>query len=243
MNIFVLEDNNHFQEHLFKTLNRLKKLFLFDIENISITDNPFKILEQLPIIRDSDLVILDIEIGNERRAGLKIASKIRETHPNANLVFLTAYPDLMTESFNYRTFALDFIDKALSKNELNNRLIDDIKFVESIHCQNSKALFYFKNRYTEFKVPKDEIFYFETSSIKHKIILNSKSRTIDFTATLSEIENMDSDFIRTNKAYVANIATAIGIDKKNKLLLFSENSSCPISRNYYKNVSDLIESS
>jgi len=240
MNIYVLEDDIHFQEKVLKTLNRLRKLFSFNIENISMTDKPLKLLDQLRIVEKDDLIILDIEIGEKRKAGLDLATDIRKTHPHSNLVFLTAYPDLMTESFSYRTFALDFIDKALSPSELNNRLIDDIKFVESQHYQDNMNLFYFKNKYTEFKVPKDEIFYFETSPIKHKIVLNSKSRVIEFTSTLTEIESKDKDFVRTNKAYVANIAASIGVNKKEKLLLFTEDISCPISRNYYKKVVNLV---
>lgn len=241
MNIYILEDNAYFRRWFLQALHQLKKQFLLNIENITMSVSPQELLKKLRKFEKQDLIILDIEIGQDKRAGLKTAAKIREKRPDVNLLFLTAYPDLIAESFNYRTFALDFIDKTLSQNELNKRLISNIQFISTQNQHDSEPLFYFKNKHAEFRVPKNEIFYFETSTTKHKIILNAKTKVLEFTSTLNEIENKDSEFIRTNKAYVANLSTVSGINKQQKKVLFAEDTSCPVSRKYYKKLIYLFE--
>ena len=46
--------------------------------------------------------------------------------PYASIVFITAHPELLPSTFQYRLAALDFIDKNLPDIEYEDRIISDI---------------------------------------------------------------------------------------------------------------------
>ncbi|WYJ89112.1 two-component system, LytTR family, response regulator AgrA [Enterococcus sp. 9E7_DIV0242] len=237
MNVFVLEDQLYHHNRIASLLSKLQRQMNFMFSSLNYFESTEAFLANKGLFTEYDIFILDIEILGDKKAGLKLAATIRREFKQATIIFLTAYGMLMKETFLYRIFALDFIEKNLSDELLLQRLCDCIQYVKQGQDNtNAEELFIFSNKYAQIKLPKNDILYFETLPYKHKIRLIAKNEVLDFTSSLNEIENLDSSFVRCHKAFVVNWANVVTLDKSEKLLYLSGNHSCPISRANYKKI-------
>lgn len=122
--------------------------------------------------------------------GLEVARKIREQDPYALIVFVTTHSEFMPLSFRYQVSALDYIDKALSAEEFESRIETALLYANS---QDSKSLaedcFYFKSKFAQFQYPFKEVYYLETSTRPHRVILYTKTDRLEFTASLKEFSS------------------------------------------------------
>ncbi|ASA22379.1 response regulator transcription factor [Paenibacillus donghaensis] len=235
MNIFILEDNLIQQQRLERIIKELSLKHQIRYRSLFSTAKPDHLLSHIENVADHQLYFLDLEIKHEEHKGLTVAQEIRKKDPYGTIVFVTTHSELAPITFEYRVAALDFIEKELQEEEFIRKVEDCLLIANSLRTiPVSPDNFSFENKYTSFQLPFSDILYFETMEIAHKIRLITKSKVLDFYAELNEIADYDERLFRCHRAFVVNLANIRSIDKKNKLIMFDHNESCPVSRRLQK---------
>jgi len=168
-----------------------------------------------------DIIYLDYQMG--RINGMQTAYILREKNINCTLIFITAYPDFVYESFAVDPFR--FLVKP----------IDSTKITETLDAYFEK----YGNDYPVLLQIDRETIPIETSNIvfleamgKHCII-HTKDNQLECAKTMAVIARMmpRDHFFKINKAFIVNFDY---ISRYNKTVIFFKNDEYAyISRNYY----------
>lgn len=240
MRIFVLEDDFSQQARIETTIEKLLKEYRIIPSSFEVFGKPDQLLTEVHEKGAHQLFFLDIEIRNEEMKGLEVARKIRDRDPYALIVFVTTHSEFMPLSFRYQS-ALDYIDKSLSAEEFESRIESALLYANS---QDSKSLaencFYFKSKFAQFQYPFKEVYYLETSSRAHRVILYTKTDRLEFTASLEEVLKQEPRLLQCHRSFLINPANVVHFDKKEKLLFFPNGGSCLIARYKVREVSEAI---
>lgn len=79
-------------------------------------------------------------------------------------------------------------------------------------------------------IPLDDIYYFETSSKSHFVILHGKNERIEFLGNLSAIEKeLEEHFIKMHRSYLAALNKIEQIDLKHNTVTIG-GEICPVAR-------------
>ena len=111
LDIFVLEEDYFQQARLEDAIHKSKQIYILRIGKVNLYDKPNQLLERITERGSHLLFFLDIGSDSDVEGGILVAQQIRERDPYASIVFITAHPELLPSTFQYRLAALDFIDK------------------------------------------------------------------------------------------------------------------------------------
>ena len=236
MKVFILEDDavqRLRMEKMIKQIAHKQKIFC---QEIFATSHPDKLLKAIDGTSEHQLYFLDLEIKNYVKKGLEVAQYIRKRDPYGTIVFVTTHTELAPKTFAYKVAAVDFIEKDQSETNFKKRIEECMLIANEYKKSKSVNIdtLSFDNKYTSFKIPFSEIYYFETSDIPHKLRLVTATKMIDFYGNLNEVVACDDRLFRCHNSYVVNLANAYKIDKTEKLLYFNDHICCFISRRLLK---------
>ena len=183
------------------------------------------------------LFFLDIDLRAGMN-GIELARRIRErgqSVPKVFIVFLTTHTEMTMLTFQYKVEALDFIAKDNPDN-IKKKIGECIDVALRRHTANGSSKTVRIN--VDDKVvflDMDEIIYIETTHVRHKLRLHTKSRVLEFNAELKAMgERLDGRFVRCHKSYLINRDKIAAIDKRGNTVKMVNNSTCSISRNAKK---------
>ena len=168
-----------------------------------------------------ELIILDYQMPGIN--GLQTAKEIRSVNKNCTILFLTSFPEIVYDTFEYDTFR--FLIKPLDKEKL----------YEALDSFRQKTNFFYPISLTidgEFcKIESKEIVYIEANGKNSVIRLIDKS--LCCSKTLSNVFSMlpKNCFCKTHRAFVVNLAFVEQYDKKR--IIFTNGEYAKISRNLY----------
>lgn len=242
LSIFILEDDFIQQERVEKAILISAEAEKIRYKKIEIFGKPNQLLDAINERGNHQLFFLDIEIKGEEKKGMELAREIRMRDPHAIIVFVTTHSEFMPLTYKYRVSALDFIDKGMPEEEFQEAVSSVL-----IHAYNnirrtiSEDAFVFKNEHAHVQVPFSDILYFETSSTVHKVILTSKTGTLEFYGKVSEIANSDSRLYQSHRAYVVNPENVRRIDRKQFTVHFENDEFCLVSRMKIKGLIERVE--
>ena len=235
INIFILEDEILQQSRIDNIIREAIDQKALKCKTPEIFSSPKQMLDNISEFGSHQLFFLDIEIKGEEQKGLDIAKEIRSRDPNATIVFVTTHTEFMPVTFKYKVAALDFIDKALDEELFKERVCSAIEYtickVGSNIAQDSFAI---ETSMARVQVPFNNILYFETSPMIHKVILHTKDERMEFYGSIADVEKADSRLYRCHRSFVVNPDNIIKIDKESKIALFENGESCLISRMKYR---------
>lgn len=158
------------------------------------THNPFDLVEHIKN-NTTDVLFLDIDMPS--LSGMDIAQFLIDSNAEILLVFVTSHDTLVYQSFRYHPFG--FIRKSHFDEEIG-------AVVKSIadELQNRNEHFSFKTNEGFFKVPFEDIIYFESES--NYINLHCTENQYRFRGTITSLENelKAKGFIRTHKGFLVN---------------------------------------
>lgn len=236
MNIYILEDDLLQRTKLNNIVNTVIYNNRFDISSIIQTSKSKEIIEKIKANPESNLYLLDIQIKNNQKQGLELAKEIRTIDTDGVIVFITTHSEFASKTYEYKVSALDFIDKEWPIKKIEQHILDAITSLrtKSIISDNKDEMFIFNNQSSNFQVPFNEILYFETTDISHKLKLVCKNRVISFYATMKSIENLDDRFFQCHRSYIINLANVIQIDRHSNLIYFSKEIYCLVTRRKIK---------
>ncbi|MBP2620353.1 LytTR family transcriptional regulator DNA-binding domain-containing protein [Streptococcus panodentis] len=232
MKIFVLDDDKQQQVYMETTIRRIfEKNGWEDFQLLEIYGKPEQLIDAMHERGSHQIFFLDIEIKKEAQKGLEVAQQIRKQDPYALIVFVTTHSEFLPLTFRYQVSAFDFIDKNLSDEDFAERIEQDLAYLyERRDIYQADETYIFENGHSEFQVPFNEIYYFETSEVPHKLILYTKTQRLEFYGQLSEVVDHDKRLIRCHRSFVVNPGKISSIDKDKKMVFFPNGASCYVSR-------------
>ena len=158
------------------------------------THKPFDLVEHIKN-NTTDVLFLDIDMPSLN--GMDIAQFLIDSNAEILLVFVTSHDTLVYQSFRYHPFG--FIRKSHFDEEIG-------AVVKSIadELQKRNEHFSFKTNEGFFKVPFEDIIYFESES--NYINLHCTDNQYRFRGTITSLENelKAKGFIRTHKGFLVN---------------------------------------
>lgn len=243
--IFICEDNLLQRE-------TLKDNISFEIDELKYsmfislsTDNPLEIISELktkPV--PPGIYILDINL-NHTVNGIDLAKEIRKYDKSGKIIFLTSHDEYLLAGYKNNIEAFDYIIKTSIENT-ENVILDTLKlaYSEISDVETSRSKFFKVTIANQIQlIPLNEILFFVTTPIPHKIDLHYLQGQLSFYGTLSNILINDSDFIRCHRSYLVNINNMATIDKTQRVLIMKNGETCLCSYLGMKKILSFIKHS
>lgn len=240
LSIFVCEDEQKIREYLVDKIEKYIMIQGYDMTVVCATDNPDTLLAKTQEVKRG-IYFLDVDLKHSTYNGFSLAKVIREQDENGFIMFVTTHGELTFETFRLHLEAMDYIVKdEPNVEERLHHCLDVISERVSSEENGVKAYYTVKTRDTLNHILVDDILYFETSSIKHRVILHTKDELLEFPGSLSEVEEKLSDnFLRVHRSFLINrdkIARTILSENRVQL---TNGEDCPVARRFKKKLYDL----
>lgn len=174
--------------------------------------------------RTFDILLLDIEMGETN--GIELAKKLRSEHDNSQIIFITGYPDFISEG--YEVAALHYLMKPVSEakiHEVLDRAAANISAKErSLIIDTDDGIM---------RIALSDIMAAEVLS--HDITLHTTNGLIHIRMSLSELISMlDSRFVRCHRSSLVGLHHVKQITKTDVIL--DSGALIPLSRRMYDEV-------
>lgn len=178
--------------------------------------------------KDFDLLLLDIEMKGLN--GVELAKRIRVQDARVQIIFITGYPDYMSEG--YEVAAVHYLLKPVSGGKLEQVLDRAVKNLGG----TEKYLMVRFDRQTEY-IPYSRIRYIEAQL--QYVVIYTHTKEYRMKASLSDIEKeLDDSFFRCQRSYIINLGQVQKI--KSNCVLLKSGETIPISRGMSGNISRAI---
>lgn len=196
MRIAVCDDERNAVDYIIDLLQKVEDADIrgYDDVNVLMDDIEKKLI--------FDLVFLDINFNKENHDGIDFAADICSVCPSTQIVFVTGYEtqysqDIFKEGINL----CGFLVKPVSQKRLDV-LVDKAR--KNMHEYNVDNVFVNVNKSIKM-IPMKTIVYIESQG--HKLIIHTVSEPVDVYKKLDELlPELSSDFVRSHKSYVLNMA-------------------------------------
>ncbi len=231
LNIFVCEDDTIQRQTIVQIIQNTVLIEELDMQLVLDTKDPYVLLEKVRASQNTGIYFLDIDLGSNMN-GLKLAQQIRLSDPRGFIIFITAHSELSFMTFQYRVEAMDFILKdnpAETKVKIRECLLNAI---ERYTLQTNKVhkVYTIQTGGRKISVDYEDIFFFETSSNIHKVVLHAKNRQIEFSGTIKDLINtLDDNFIRCHRSFLVNKNNIKEVDAKKRIIYFPNGETCLMS--------------
>ncbi len=242
--IYICEDQPYFLDKILKTLDEWIFIENYDMKIALATDEPEKIIHAIKENPKRGICFFDIDLKNEDYNGFTLAKKVRELDTRGFIVFVTTHDELALETFTHRIEAVDYIIKDDLENMMK-RLQESLKSISQRLITKKEEEGYFTvNLLGESKyIPQKDIILFETSSKKHRIILYSKKRTLEFFGSLNEIETqVGKGFFRVHRSCLVALDKIMKVNYRENEIFLKEELTCSLARNKRKELKERLES-
>ncbi|WCG34484.1 LytR/AlgR family response regulator transcription factor [Companilactobacillus farciminis] len=220
IDVFVCEDDTKQREEIVKYIENYLLIENLDMKLRLATDNPHKITDYLQENKvDRSLYFFDIDLDSDIN-GLELAAQIRKKNLNCEIVFITVHTEMVFLTFKYQLEALDFILKD-SPEDIQKRVVNAIdtcykKFID--HESESEDYYQIKTGEHIRSVRVQDILFFESSPVPHKVIAHLRNGQFEFYSTIKEIEDENKLFYRCHKSYVVNVNNIKSINRHTREL-------------------------
>ena len=171
--------------------------------------------------RNYDILLLDIEMA--KMNGIDLAKKVREGNNRVQIVFITGYPDFMSEGFEVA--ALHYLMKPVKKEKLFavlDRAIENLGHKEeSLVLETENGLL---------RINFSEIMLAEAKGHDTVLTLTSGNETAKI--GINDLEKkLDASFVRSHRSYLVGLRHITRITKTDVIL--DNGALIPLSRRMY----------
>ena len=241
LHIFICEDDPK-QRKLMETIsNDYIAVKDYDIKLALSTNSPTLLLDYLEANGSNigGLYFLDIDLQNEIN-GIILASKIRKIDMYGKIVFATAHTDLAPVTFHYKIEALDYIVKD-NQSHFAEKIRECIELSYQQYSKRNldqKRYYQIKSGDEVLNIPLEDILFFESHHVPHKLILHTETSRIECYGSLKKVAEISSDFYRCHQSFVVNVKKINRIDKTKRIVEVSGGATAFFS---VKKMTKLIE--
>lgn len=231
MNIYILEDNRIQQIHYEKLIHDIAKEHDLPAIHIYSFSKPEDLLHHLPSPSIDNVFLLDLELGDDRQAGLKLSQEIRKGDLFATIIFITVHDELLPVTYRYQSEALDFIAK--DHDDIKDKLTADLLSVSHKLRRFATPTITLKVTGGVLRISINDILYFESNPANsHQSFLHTTNNQVTtINANLKQIDMLADHFFRIHRRYVVNLRKFKQVDTHHHLLsLIGTNTPLPLSR-------------
>lgn len=236
LDIFVCEDNAAQRRSIVQTIQNTVLIEELDMQLVLDTENPYVLLNKVKTNQNTGVYFLDIELDSDMN-GMKLAQQIRLFDPRGFIIFITAHSELSYMTFQYKVEAMDFVLKdcpAEAKVKIRECMLNAMERY-TLQTNKTHKVYTVDIGGRKISIDYDDIFFFETSSNIHKVILHAKDRQIEFSATMKELAStLDSNFVRCHRSFLANKNNIKEMDSQKRIIYFTNGETCLISTRMMK---------
>ncbi|MBD5455171.1 MAG: response regulator transcription factor [Lachnospiraceae bacterium] len=236
LNIFICEDNTAQRQTITQIIQNTVLIEELDMQLVLDTEDPYILLERVKTSQNTGIYFLDIDL-NSSMNGMKLAQQIRLYDPRGFIIFITAHSELSYMTFQYRVEAMDFVLKdnpAEVKVKIRECLLNAMELY-TLQTNKTHKVYTIEAGGRKISIDHDDIFFFETSSNIHKVILHAKDRQIEFSGTMKELTStLGSSFVRCHQSFLVNKKNIKEIDVKNRIIYFANGETCLMSTRMMK---------
>lgn len=220
--IAVCDDEPAILEMMKQYLNGfcLKYELESQIETFTDGENLFKCEEQF------DIIFLDI--GMDKKNGIEIGSRIRETDKKVKIIYVTAFHDYMKDAF--RIHAFDYLIKPVTEKKIYSVLLEALTYGNL----NKDCVVSFRTKTGVVSTNVENILYFEYCN-RNVLLYDDKNHVLELPGEkISAIaERMKPyHFEVSHKSFVVNLYQVEAI--KNYTIYLKYGKMIPLSQMYSK---------
>ncbi|MCL1949730.1 MAG: LytTR family DNA-binding domain-containing protein [Turicibacter sp.] len=205
LSVIICEDDIKQRERLETTIRNYLMMENYPTKIVLSTHNPDDVMNYLKSNpKTVGLYFFDVDLQHELN-GITLASKVREWDDLGKIVFITTHGELSYLTFTYKVEAMDYIIK--DQPNLEQRVRECIALAHSRHLKDTtgkKQQYKIKVGDVNFSIPYDDIMFFESAPVPHKIILHRENSQLEFYGSIKGIADSLPDFFRCHKSYVIN---------------------------------------
>ncbi|TDL95256.1 response regulator transcription factor [Macrococcus brunensis] len=231
MNIYVCEDSVEQLNHMTQVISNYIMIEQLDMTLTCATTDPYELLAAVEQHSDIGIYFLDIDLSADIN-GIQLAQKIREIDALGHIIFVTSHSEMTYLTFKYKVSALDFILKDDRENidrSIRECLLICQQRLSDIVERNKIDKLEIKSGSQKLFISYEDIVYFESSPNPHRIILHLMNRRLEFYGNMKDYDDLDTRFFRCHQSYIINVDHVTSVDKKNRIVHFSNGETCYIS--------------
>lgn len=236
LDIFVCEDNAAQRRAIVQTIQNIVLIEELDMQLVLDSEDPYVLLDKVKANQNTGIYFLDIDLDSDMN-GMKLAQQIRLFDPRGFIIFITAHSELSYMTFQYRVEAMDFVLKdnpAEAKVKIKECLLNAMERY-TLQTNKTHKVYTIEIGGRKISVDYDDIFFFETSSNIHKVILHAKDRQIEFSISMKELTGTLGDsFVRCHRSFLVNKNNIKEVDAKNRIIYFANGETCLMSTRMMK---------
>lgn len=184
------------------------------------------------------IYLLDIDLKSEMD-GLELAAKIRDSDPEAVLIFVTTHDELVMDTFRYKLQAMDYILK--DRGDLRSQIYDTLRTVESRYNHSAEKLAASRIRLEtdgsyRFIVKKD-VYFVESQKNRHKLTIHLRSEVLTTSLSLSNMtELLGNGFLLCRRGCLVNPLHITGANQSTREIVFDNGEKCRCSYRGWQHV-------
>lgn len=205
----------------------IRKFTLFHNDTFQInfkTQNPIEVLNYIQRVQPSNgIYLLDIDF-NHSVNGVELAEKIRAQDVEAKIILITTYKEMLLLTIQKRIEILGVIlkDQPLEsfQIEIADLLMIAQQRIDALRM-NKKQAFVFSIGPQTFILDIQEVYFIESSSLPHKVILYTKDEFYEFYGSLKDLEKQYPALFRMSRSCLVNPLNIKKINFKTRTVFFS----------------------
>lgn len=224
MKITILEDSMLESERLKNGIKKYAQLYNWDIDIDDYRTGEDFFLKNTDCLNvQPSAFFLDIQMGNMN--GIEVAKELRRIGYKGIIIFLTAFREYVFHGYEVR--ALNYLLKPINEKNL-------FLCLDEIAKELSNNTYIYRNKLNIVSIPYTDILTF-SSRLHYVDILTVSGKCYEQMSSLSKIiQHLPSEFIRTHRSYIVNMAHIYRISSGT--IELSNHLTTQIARSYYKDV-------
>ena len=212
--VFICEDDPKQRKLVEETVSSYITQKNYAMEVVLSTGIPTKVLSYLKENPGKNgIYILDVGLEHSIN-GVILAEEIRKQDIQGKIIFVTAYVELAFLAFQHRIEVMDYIVKNSSE-EVTKKLKEclEIAYKRLLDSFLKREFFPVKTGHGVENILLEDIMFFESSHMPHKVVLHTANNRIEFYGSLSDIAKSSTSFYRCHQSYVINVRNIKSINK------------------------------
>ncbi|MCL1883548.1 MAG: LytTR family DNA-binding domain-containing protein [Defluviitaleaceae bacterium] len=207
LSVFICDDDAAYRKRLCRWVEGCIEDENLDMRMEICTSNPRDIIKIISTNKVNGMYFLDVELEGGYN-GVKAANTVRQYDPRGFIVFITAYPDYLGLTFEYKVEALEYIHK--TRSDVKGKVYECIRDAYNKYVSRSDEGRYILKTHSGQTVScgYDEILFFETDAPGTKrIILHTHKRMYTFYGSIDEIAKRlpVGQFYKCHKSCIVNV--------------------------------------
>jgi len=217
LSVLICEDDAQQRINIEKITNNHITAKNYAMEIALSTSDPTALLNHVEKNQNSSAIyLLDVNLKHEIN-GIALASALRKIDVNGIIIFITTHLELSFLTFEHKVEAMDYIAKT-SFEGIAKKIKEclDVAYTRYLNHSSKTAYYQVKAGDKIRKIPLDDIMFFESHHISHKLILHTTNGLLEFYGSLSEAAQISTHFYRCHQSFVVNTKNIKCVDKTSR---------------------------